>query len=58
MLIDLCTKQSLLPAYSRLLSVYAPSSPSQGVIRPPLPLCQVGSSSSEYSIPLLLSTTC
>ena len=29
-LIDLCTKQSLLPAYSRLLWVCAPSSPSQG----------------------------
>ena len=30
MLVDLCTKQSLLPAYSRPLWVRAPSSPSQG----------------------------
>ena len=29
-LVDLCTKQSLLPAYPRLLWVSAPSSPSQG----------------------------
>ena len=29
-LVDLCTKQSLLPAYSRPLWVCAPSSPSQG----------------------------
>ena len=29
-LVDLCAKQSLLPAYSRLLWVPTPSNPSQG----------------------------
>ena len=35
-LVDLCAKQSLLPAYSRLLWVPAPSSPSQGGDQAPL----------------------
>ena len=34
-LVSLCTKQSLLPAYSRLLWVPAPSSPFQGVDQAP-----------------------
>ena len=59
MRIDLCTKKSLPPAYSRLLWVCASSSPSQaGVIRPPLPPCRVGSSSPDHSVPLLSFTTC
>ena len=58
-LVNLCTKQSMLPSYSRLLWVPAPSSPSQGgVIRPPLPPCWVGSSSPEHSVPLLPFTIC
>ena len=36
-LIDLCTKQSLPPAYSRLLWVPVPSSPSQGGDQAPFP---------------------
>ena len=35
MLIDLCTKQLLLPAYSRPLWVRAPSSPFQGGVQAP-----------------------
>ena len=107
MLINLCTKQSLPPAYPKkspgdhleiifpkrrghhLLndlykfpfkaltcsSTCVPSNhchlsipgscgsmsllvPPRGVIRPPLPPCQVGSSSPERSVPLLPSTTC
>ena len=32
--------------------------PPRGVIRPPLPPCQVGSSSPEHSVPMLPFTTC
>ena len=59
MLFNLCTKQSLPPAYFRLLWVCASSSPSQGEggwrgDQAPFPPCQVGSSSPECSVPQYL----